>query len=89
MVHMPKTSLDHNDELVTDEKKDKDGTDGKKDKKKEREADDKEGGDEDGDGDWTPGNFYSSRQPEKVIVNRDQISVRANWTIQIKWEIDN
>ncbi len=45
--------------------------------------------DEDDDGDWTPGDFYSSRQPEKVIVNRDQISVRANWTIQIKWEIDN
>jgi hypothetical protein len=44
--------------------------------------------DEDEDAEWTPGDFYRNRQPEKVIVNRDQISVRANWTIQIKWEID-
>lgn len=45
--------------------------------------------DENGDTEWTPGDFYRGRQPEKVIVNNDEIVVRANWTIQIKWEIEN
>jgi hypothetical protein len=41
------------------------------------------------DSEWTPGDFYGNIQPEKVLLNASDIVIRANWSVQIEWTIDN
>jgi len=36
---------------------------------------------------WDSGNISKKRQPEKVIFNSELITVRANWDLDMKWDV--
>jgi len=36
---------------------------------------------------WDNGNFSKNKQPEKVIYNSEVINVRANWDLDLKWDV--
>lgn len=44
--------------------------------------------DGDGDGKWTPGDYWKQRQPEKAHYYTKTIEVRANWDIEEHWRIN-
>ncbi|MGC8803355.1 MAG: Ig-like domain-containing domain [Bacteroidales bacterium] len=41
----------------------------------------------DGNKTFTPGNYFSRRQPERVEVYPETVKIRANWEIEIYWPI--
>lgn len=41
--------------------------------------------DEDGNGKFTPGNYLTKKQPEKVIYYAVSVRVRAGWDMDIEW----
>ena len=41
----------------------------------------------DGDGKWTPGDYWQQRQPEPVIYFNKTLELRENWDMEEKWEI--
>ena len=43
--------------------------------------------DSDGDGKWTPGDYWKQRQPEPVIYFNKTLELRENWDMEEKWEI--
>ena len=43
--------------------------------------------DNDGDGKWTPGDYWKQRQPEPVIEFNKTLELRENWDMEEKWEI--
>lgn len=43
--------------------------------------------DENGDKEWTTGDYYRKIQPEKVILFNKKIALRANWEINETWEV--
>lgn len=43
--------------------------------------------DNDGDGKWTPGDYWQQRQPEPVIYFNKTLELRENWDMEEKWEI--
>ncbi|MFM9026946.1 MAG: Ig-like domain-containing protein [Bacteroidota bacterium] len=43
--------------------------------------------DENGNGRWDPGDDLEHRLPELGMYHRDQVPVRANWDVEIKWAI--
>lgn len=43
--------------------------------------------DTDGDGKWTPGNYWKHRQPEAVYRLGKTFDVRENWDIEETWQI--
>lgn len=43
--------------------------------------------DRNGDGSWTPGNYWQHRQPEEVIYYHKTLDLRENWEIEEKWKI--
>lgn len=36
---------------------------------------------------WTPGNYWQQRQPEKIIHFEKTLELRENWDMEEKWEI--
>ena len=38
---------------------------------------------------WDTGNFAKHLLPEKVISNPTLLTIRANWDIDVDWEIEN
>ena len=45
--------------------------------------------DTDNDGEWTPGDFASQRQPEPSIYYPKTLDVRANWDFEERFIISN
>jgi hypothetical protein len=43
--------------------------------------------DKNGNGKWDTGNYLKKRQPEKIIYNAQKINVRANWDIEMEWNV--
>ncbi|MFM7217595.1 MAG: Ig-like domain-containing protein [Bacteroidota bacterium] len=43
--------------------------------------------DENGNGRWDAGDDLSHRLPEKVRYYRDMVPIRANWDVEVKWEL--
>lgn len=44
--------------------------------------------DSDGNGEWTPGDYWLHRQPEKVLLFEKTLELRENWDMEEKWTID-
>lgn len=40
-------------------------------------------------GKWDTGDYYQKRQPEKKYIYHEKIQVRANWDMEVRWEIVN
>ncbi len=36
---------------------------------------------------WDSGNIFLKKQPEKIIYNSELINIRANWDLDLKWEM--
>ena len=45
--------------------------------------------DTDGNGEWTPGDYWVGRQPERIILFEKTLELRENWDMEEKWKIDN
>ncbi|MEI7594227.1 MAG: Ig-like domain-containing protein [Bacteroidota bacterium] len=45
--------------------------------------------DENGNGKWDTGNYREKRQPEKVLFYKEEILLRSNWDVEVKWDISN
>jgi hypothetical protein len=43
--------------------------------------------DDNKDGKWNPGNYHENRFPEKVYYYIEPLKLRANWDLEIDWEI--
>lgn len=43
--------------------------------------------DRDGNGQWTPGDYFSGRQPERVLYYAKTLDVRANWDMEEIWNL--
>lgn len=43
--------------------------------------------DTDGDGQWTPGDYWQHRQPEEVIYFEKKLDLRENWDMEEKWDL--
>ena len=41
--------------------------------------------DDNNDGKWTTGDFFKKRQAEKLLKYREEIEIRANWDLELKW----
>lgn len=41
--------------------------------------------DSDGDGQWTPGDYWQRRQPERVLYYPKTLDLRDNWVIEERW----
>lgn len=39
------------------------------------------------DGEWSPGNYFKRKQPEKVIYNTETIMIRSNWDAELEWKV--
>ena len=44
--------------------------------------------DSNGDGKWTPGNYWQHRQPESILFFEKILELRENWDMEEKWKID-
>ena len=44
--------------------------------------------DSDGNGVWTPGNYWQHRQPEKILLFEKTLELRENWDMEEKWSIN-
>jgi len=44
--------------------------------------------DKNGDGKWTPGNYTSRTQSEKVVYYSNPINIRSNWDSEIEWTVE-
>jgi hypothetical protein len=44
--------------------------------------------DKDRNGKWTPGNYTTHRQPEKVIYYPTPVTIRSNWDSEIEWKVE-
>jgi hypothetical protein len=45
--------------------------------------------DKNGNGKWDTGNYLRKEQPEKIIYHQQKINVRANWDIEMEWNISH
>ena len=45
--------------------------------------------DSDGNGEWTPADYWSRRQPERVILFEKTLELRENWDMEEKWRVEN
>lgn len=45
--------------------------------------------DSDGNGVWTPGDWWQHRQPEQVLLFPKTLELRENWDMEEKWTIKN
>ena len=45
--------------------------------------------DTDGNLEWTPGDYWLRRQPERVIFFEKTLELRENWDMEEKWAIKN
>ena len=43
--------------------------------------------DADGNGKWTPGNYFLSRQPEEAVLYHKTLQVREKWEIEERWTL--
>ncbi len=43
--------------------------------------------DTDGNGEWTPGDYWKSQQPERIILFEKTLELRENWDMEEKWTI--
>jgi hypothetical protein len=39
-------------------------------------------------GEWDTGDYLKNIQPEKVIYNSENITIRSNWDADIEWKIN-
>ena len=39
------------------------------------------------DGEWSPGNYFTNTLPEKVYYYSKPLDLRANWELEIDWEL--
>lgn len=44
--------------------------------------------DRNGNGKWDTGNYGNKTQPEKVIYHSQSVTIKSNWDMEIKWEIN-
>lgn len=44
--------------------------------------------DRDGNGKWSTGDYLKGLQPEKVIYYKEPIEIRANWELELEWQVD-
>ena len=44
--------------------------------------------DSNGDGEWTPGNYWQHRQPESILFFEKTLELRENWDMEEKWKIE-
>ena len=44
--------------------------------------------DENGDEEWTRGNWESKSQPEKVFNYPTEITIRSNWDLELDWNLE-
>ena len=44
--------------------------------------------DENGDEEWTKGNWGSKSQPEKVFNYPTEITIRSNWDLELDWDLE-
>ena len=40
-----------------------------------------------GDGHWTPGNYYLNRQPEQAVFFEKTLSLREKWEMEERWNV--
>ncbi len=45
--------------------------------------------DTDGNGEWTPGDYWVGRQPERIILFEKTLELRENWDMEEKWRVEN
>ncbi len=45
--------------------------------------------DENKNGQWDTGSYFQGEQPEKVIYFPETVTVRANWDIELKWNLSD
>ena len=43
--------------------------------------------DSNNNGTWTPGNYFENLLPEKVYYYSEELNLRANWELEIDWEL--
>lgn len=44
--------------------------------------------DKNADGKWSTGDYLKRLQPEKVLYYNEPIEVRANWDLELEWQLD-
>ena len=44
--------------------------------------------DSDGNGRWTPGDYWQHRQPEEVLFFEKTLELRENWDMEEKWKVE-
>ena len=44
--------------------------------------------DENGNGNWDPGNYLKMRHAEKVFIYQGTITIRSNWDQIIEWKLN-
>ncbi|MDZ7845310.1 MAG: hypothetical protein U5L96_00160 [Owenweeksia sp.] len=42
--------------------------------------------DEDGNGEWSTGQYLSRTHPERIINYREEAEIRANWELELIWQ---
>ena len=45
--------------------------------------------DTDDNGEWTPGDYWQRRQPERIILFEKTLEQRENWDMEEKWSVEN
>ena len=43
--------------------------------------------DEDNNKRWSPGDYWIKKQPEKVYWYKEEVTIRANWEMEIEWNL--
>ncbi len=43
--------------------------------------------DEDTNGRWSSGNYLENKQPERIIMYKEALEIRANWDLEIEWKV--
>lgn len=41
----------------------------------------------DGSGDWTTGSLIDKRQPEPILIYKEAVEMRANWEMEMEWQV--
>ena len=44
--------------------------------------------DSDGNSQWTPGDYWLHRQPERIILFEKTLELRENWDMEEKWTVE-
>ncbi len=44
--------------------------------------------DKNGDGKWSPGNYFAKKKPETVFYYPGAITIRSNWDLELEWKVE-